>query len=118
MGHAIADIGYNIGIKYRFKPNKNLKINPFLTFMYGYNAAIAVTNKTSYNKLFYGTTLGIGIDYKNQKENPNYWSFSLNIPFRSASVNNYIDELEDDGVKFDSKLLPISFSIAYKFSWN
>ena len=41
VGYAIAGVGYNFGVKLRTNPSR---ATPFVMFMYGYNAAIAVTD--------------------------------------------------------------------------
>ncbi len=84
--------------------------------MYGYNAAIAVSNATEYNKLFYGPTFGFGIDYRSSKESIGYWSFAILVPIRSSDVDNYIDDLKTNhGATFSSSLSPIGISLGYRF---
>jgi len=84
--------------------------------MYGYNAAIAVTNSSNYDKLFYGPTLGIELDFHSTRRS-SYWSLALMVPIRSSSVNSYIDDLKKQhGITFKNDLLPIGISIGYWFS--
>lgn len=117
-GYAFAGFGYNVGAKVRFVSSEEYKpVNFFLIGMYGYNASVAVTNAKQYNKLFYGPTLGFGIDIGPHKPNKGYFSLSINIPYRSPDVNEYKDDLEaDQGVEFNGDLLPFTFSLGYKFS--
>ncbi|MDR3711581.1 MAG: hypothetical protein P4L51_02105 [Puia sp.] len=119
VGYAIAGLGYNFGLKFRLTPRH--KFNPFVMAMYGYNAAIAVSNSENFvnasnmNKLFYGPTAGIGFDYGNYRTRKGYLSVALTIPFRSPDVNNYIDQLKNQGVTFRNGLSAVGFSIGYKF---
>ena len=116
VGYAIAGAGYNVGAKIRFLSEKNPRTHFYLMGMYGYNAAIAVTNATKYNKLFYGPSFGIGIDTGKRSYKKGYWTLALLVPVRDSEVNDYIDYLEDDiGVEFKNGLWPIAFSVAYRF---
>jgi hypothetical protein len=114
-GYAIAGVGYNVGGKLRFLSDKNLKRTSFyLTAMYGYNAAIKIVNADNYNKLFYGTTIGFGIDLRN-KNNKGLWTFGLLIPIRISEVDEYIDDLTDNlGVDFKNELMPVAISAGYR----
>nr|WP_321412703.1 hypothetical protein [uncultured Carboxylicivirga sp.] len=118
-GYAIAGFGYNVGAKIRFFSKTNPRTNFFITGMYGYNAAIKVQNASEFDKLFYGPTIGFGLDTGKRSYRNGYWSFALLIPFRSSAVQDYFDDLEDNhGVQFENELLPISFSIGYRFRLN
>lgn len=117
VGWALADMGYNVGAKVRFFPKKP---NSPLTFsaiaMYGYNASVVVYNDKSYNKLFYGPTVGVGLDFKLKPTSKGYWSISLLIPIRSSEVNDYMDDLEDNhGVEFNTRLWPVGTTVGYRF---
>lgn len=119
-GYALAGVGINAGIKLRLATdNPETRVMPIALFMYGYNAAIAVTNATQYNKLFYGPTIGIGCDYRRHPLAGGYWSIALLLPFRSSEVEDYMDDLETNhGVEFKNELLPVGISIGYKFIIN
>ncbi len=119
-GYAFAGLGYNLGVKLRLTPKKHF--TPFFTAMYGYNAAIVVSNSSNLSyanlsKLFYGPSAGIGFDLGSVKRG--YLSVAILVPFRSADVDNYIDQLKtNDGVQFKNNLLPVAFSIGYRFVLN
>jgi hypothetical protein len=119
-GYAVADFGYNTGIKLRLSPDRGTVVNPFLTAMYGYNAAVAISGNSQYDKLFYGPTLGLGIDIRPRKpSSKGYLSLTLMIPIRNADAQNYIDYLKNQyGASFTSDMIPIGFSIGYKFILN
>jgi len=116
-GYALAGFGFNGGLKIRFVSDQAIKkTNIYLIGMYGYNAAIKVSGSTEYDKLFYGPTFGIGLDYRKRPGYSGYWSIALLIPVRSSEVSDYMDDLENNhGVDFKTGLVPIGISIGYKF---
>jgi|SRR5450631_598683 len=119
-GYALAGFGYNTGVKLRLSPDRGTVVNPFFTAMYGYNAAVVITNDAQFNKLFYGPTLGVGIDIRPKKpSSKGYLSIALMVPLRNADAQNYIDLLKSEyGASFTSDLIPVGFSIGYKFILN
>jgi hypothetical protein len=118
-GYAIAGFGYNAGLKLRLSNKKPTVVSPFIMAMYGYNAAVAVSGNSSFDKLFYGPSFGAGIDIRSKRpSSKGYLSIALLIPVRSPDVNNYINDLQtNDGVSF-SNLPPIGISIGYRFLLN
>jgi hypothetical protein len=120
VGYALAGVGFNAGAKVRLiSKNPVSKVNPYALAMYGYNAAIAVSGATQYNKLFYGPTFGIGIDYRPNPYSGGYWSFALFVPIRSTEVDKYIDDLKTNhNIEFKTELIPIAISIGYRFIIN
>jgi hypothetical protein len=116
-GYALAGIGMNGGIKVRQVPdNPEARVSPFLLAMYGYNAAIKVEGATELNKIFYGPTVGLGCDFRGRNQMRGYWSAALLIPFRRPEVDEYIKDLKNNhGVVFNNELLPIGFTISYRF---
>ncbi len=119
-GYAFAGFGYNFGLKIRvISDNPNAKISPFVVGMYGYNAAIAVLNQKSLNKLFNGPTFGLGIDTRIRHNKNHYWSFAVLVPVRSPDVDVYIDDLKNNhGIDFQNNLIPIAFTIGYRLVLN
>lgn len=114
FGYALAGFGYNVGTKLRIISTKST-IDPFALVMYGYNAAIYMKNTSTYDKLFYGPTLGIGLDFHSKKRS-SYWSLALLVPIRSSSVSTYIDDLKDHhSITFKNELPPIGISVGYRF---
>jgi hypothetical protein len=60
-GYAFTGFGYNAGIKIRGqKPGS--AVDPFFMAMYGYNAVVYGGSDKSENQIFYGPSLGLGID--------------------------------------------------------
>lgn len=113
IGWAFLGYGYNVGAKVNFAPKS--KINPHVQAMYGYNAGIIISNDSDLSKIFYGGTVGFGIDFKSTKRK-SYWTLGLLIPIRKEEVYDYMDYLEDEeNVDFQDDLVPILISIGYKF---
>lgn len=120
VGYALAGAGFNAGIKVRFMGEKNTaKVIPFAIGMYGYNAAIKVSGSSDLNKIFYGPTIGGGIDYKAFSSSKIYWSLAIFVPLRSSEVDNYIDDLKNNhGVTMKQELIPVTFSLGFRFILN
>lgn len=114
FGYAIAGLGFNAGTKIRIISTKHFT-DPYFLAMYGYNAAIKIKNGEGYNKMFYGPNFGFGLDFRTKRVKKGYWTVALLVPVRSSKVNKYIDAMESEGVEFNTKLLPITYSIGYRF---
>jgi hypothetical protein len=115
-GYAFAGFGYNAGIKLRTVPkSERTYLSVYGLWMYGYNAAIVVRDASRFNKFFYGNTIGVGIDYRPVNDKSGYLSLGLLIPFRSADVLTYINNLRKyQNVIFKNGLTPVGISIAYR----
>ena len=114
VGYALADIGFNAGVKFRFISEKS-RVTPFLTAMYGYNTAVVVSNAATYNKIFYGPSTGIGIDFARGQGKKGYVSLALIVPVRGSEVDKYLNDLRaQHGISISSPS-PITFSIGYRF---
>lgn len=114
-GYAMYGMGKNGGVKIRFNAAESNRIKPYITAMYGYNAVIIVKNSTQFNKMFYGTTLGFGIDFRQRPGKRGYWTIGLSFPIRKSDVDKYMDDLEENhGVKFENKLPPVGLTLGYR----
>lgn len=120
LGYNLVGAGYNVGAKFRLLPAKPAaKVTPYALVMYGYTAAIKVTDASYYDKIFYGATLGAGIDLKPYMRSKLYYSFGLYVPLRGNEVSNYMDDLKNyHGVEFKNDLIPVTFSIGLKYKLN
>ncbi len=116
IGYNLASVGYNLGIKSRIAIGSSTShVLLSLLAMYGYNAVIRVTDYKELNKVYYGATLGAGLDFKPFKYSDDYISVSLFVPFRSSEVQEYMDYLEQVyGAVFEQGLFPITFSVGYR----
>jgi len=117
LGYNMVGAGYNIGLKFRLIPVKpTATVTPYAVAMYGYNAVIKVTGASEFDKIFYGPTFGIGIDYKSYSKSKIYYSFGINVPIRVPEVDEYMDDLKTNhNVEFKSGLIPVTFTIGFKY---
>ena len=116
IGYNLASVGYNLGIKSRIAVGSSTS-RVLLSFlaMYGYNAVIRVQDYRDLNKVFYGATIGAGVDFKPFRYSDDYISMSLFVPLRSSEVQDYMDYLNwTYGVEFEQGLSPVTFSIGYR----
>jgi hypothetical protein len=119
VGYALAGTGFNAGLKIKLNgTNPKTHVFTYLLGMYGYNAAIGVTNAKEYNKLFYGPSFGFGMDIRRRWENNGYLTMALILPVRKKEVNDYFNLLERRGVEFKYGLPPVAISIGYHFILN
>jgi len=59
---------------------------------------------------------GAGLDIGSFVQGRGHFSLAILVPIRNADADNYIDDLKTNyGVNFNNNLLPITFSIGYKF---
>lgn len=117
VGYAMAGVGYNFGTKIRIISKKQSGVNFYLQGMYGYNAAIAVSGASQYNKIFYGPSFGIGIDTRYRPMSSGYWSVGLLLPIRGTAVDDYMNDLQKNhSIEFKNKLLPVQISIGYRLN--
>jgi len=118
VGHAIASLGYNVGARLRFTPYTDYKIHPYLTAMYGYNAALVVKGNSGLNRIDYGFTIGAGIDIRTKYNKKGFWTLAILKPLRNNSISYYTDKLNSFGntyvtVKHD--FWPVTISLGYQF---
>ena len=115
LGYALGGVGFNAGAKFRLISKKH-DTDPYAIVMYGYNAAIKVSDASQFNKLFYGPSFGFGLDFHSKRMTKSYYSMALLVPIRSSAVNEYMDDLKNNhSVVFKNELPPIAFSIGYHF---
>jgi len=114
VGYALVNFGYNLGAQLRIIPDKNFC--PTFGVMYGYNGIIKVQNASTYDKIYYGTSLSGGIEmHFGGKQN--FMNVELIVPFRSQAFYDDWDKLkQNSSVSIQSDPLPIAFSIGYHFA--
>lgn len=112
IGTALAGPGFNVGARYFFESKRSEQF--FVHGMYGYNAAIIIQGMSSADKVYYGPSIGAGINLPNK--NNTFWELAVNIPFRSSDFRNDWDAFNDDpGIEIN-RLLPFTISIGYNFN--
>jgi hypothetical protein len=114
VGYALVDFGYNLGAQLRIMPDKNFC--PTFGVMYGYNGIIKVQNASTYDKIYYGTSLSGGMEmHLGGKQN--FMNVELIVPFRTQAFYDDWDKLkQNSSVSIQSDPLPIAFSIGYHFA--
>lgn len=110
-GYALAGFACNAGAKLRLTSSE--KFQPFVLGMYGHNAVIETTS--SEKKLFYGSTVGLGVDIR-FKDSSNYFSLAVLMPIKGAELDEYVKTMGTSGVSFNSASVPVGFSIGYRFA--
>ncbi|MCI5057952.1 MAG: hypothetical protein MRY83_17695 [Flavobacteriales bacterium] len=114
LGYNLVGAGWNAGIKARhINENHNRNVVPYVTGMYGCNSAVVIFDAPEYNRMFFGPTLGAGLDFGPRLQEKGYWSCGILLPIRYSSVNDYLDDLEIQGVE-TTDLPPITITISYK----
>ena len=113
-GYAMAGFGYNVGAQGRILPQA--KWCPFVSVMYGYNAVIVVKGAEEYDQIYYGPSLGFGVE-DHRRDNPdNFWRFQVIVPFRPQEFQDDLDALKKNPmIDIRSEPPPFSISVAYHF---
>ena len=107
-GYNLATVGWNAGVHIRLSPED--KVCPYATGMYGYNAALRVTDRsgsylggTNYN----GPSFGGGVEVRSRS-----WERHLHagllIPFRSEEAKAAFEYA-------DSRPWPVMLTVGYHF---
>lgn len=114
-GTNLLTMAYSLGINYRILANR--RICPTGSYYYGYNGAIQQDEDKQYNKTFYGSTLGAGIELWNRKR-INFLHLQLLVPIRSFEFNKSIEAINkiENGEKYND--LPLSISLGFHFGIN
>ncbi|MFZ4457107.1 MAG: hypothetical protein ACOYOT_12900 [Bacteroidales bacterium] len=106
----VSFMGANAGFKIRSVPkNTNQKMFFYISGMFGTNGVISVKNSTSYDRAFFGPSLGLGFDLRpNPSRYKSHWSIGITIPFRTIDYDQYLSKYRGtDG-------LPFVLAIGYK----
>lgn len=113
-GYALAGFGFNGGLKMRIVATEHPRAYMYFTGMYGYNAAINVKGKETYNKIFNGFSFGVGMETNPPHNYGGRFSISLIIPVRKPEVQEYINSMKSVGVTFKRELSPVTISLGYR----
>jgi hypothetical protein len=118
-GWELVGFGWNVGCLGRIIPADGKHgVRPYLKVMYGVNGVTKVTGKSEYDKMFYGLTVGIGLETRFGKRKKSGLNFDLNFPFRSPQYFNQISRMKNDSqIKMNSTTIPITISIGYNIEF-
>lgn len=111
-GYNLVGVGFNGGARL-FLNRTTHTVRPYFTGMYGYNTVIRVSGAEQYNKVFYGGSIGFGLDIAASRDN-RFWTIALNVPLRGSEVDSYVDSLKGKGITFTKNLLPVAITIGYR----
>lgn len=115
-GTPLWGFGYNAGMQMRIAPKSSFC--PYVIGMYGYNAAIIVRNADEHNKIYYGTSYGVGFEIHRKRAPEQFWRFTVMVPQRPAEYEADMDALaKKPNVKVVSTLPSLALSVGYNFSW-
>lgn len=122
-GIFIAGPSYTVGLKGRYITKS--KVDPYITFQYGYSGCVIVSKKNEYtgikidqdkDKIFTRPNIGAGIDIHFTK---NFClTTGLTTNFAMSDIRDYMDELEDDHVADFSESIILPFGISFGLSWR
>lgn len=118
VGYTPAGIGYNGGIKFRIATKKHSsRLVPFLTAMYGTNAAVVIENGEKYNKLFNGPTFGFGTDLKRKPTKHSFFTLAILFPiYDSNAIDEYIRQIRTlHSLQLKKSLEDVLFSVGFRF---
>jgi len=106
---------WNVGVFGRFVPaNRGHAARPYLKVMYGVNGVTKVSGMTSYDKIFYGWTVGAGLETRFGKKRKSGINLDLNVPFRTPDFFNQVNTMKSDpDVTNVSSIIPITISVGY-----
>jgi hypothetical protein len=117
VGYAFAGMGTSGGIQFRTNFDKSTSSYRFyFTGMYGYQSAILIWDAREHNRLFYGLSIGAGMNIMFFKNSRSFLSFGLVVPFRNPDYQNYVDNLFSKyGIETITKPSVVNTSIGYHF---
>jgi len=118
-GWELIGLGWNVGCLGRLFPaNGKRALRPYLKVMYGVNGVTKVVGKSSYDKMFYGFTTGIGLETRFGRRKKSGINIDLNIPFRSPKFYDQVYTMEHDPeITMKNSILPITISLGYQFEF-
>lgn len=111
-GYNFATVGVNGGLMYSMMPDK--RVTPVLTAMYGYNAVIktSYSNAVKENVVYYGLTVGAGVDIRLGRSKENKLNINLLVPLRSAVFFEDYNYLHQNGT-ITQPIVPIGISLGW-----
>jgi hypothetical protein len=113
FGYNLDNIGLNGGVRLYTK-DQLASWRPYFSAMYGYNTVYVIKNADNFNRTFYGTTIGVGVDLKDSRSN--FWTLTLQVPLRSDDVKAYKTYLKNSNIEIKRDLLPIAISLGYRIA--
>ena len=118
-GWELIGLGWNVGCLGRLIPADGKHgVRPYLKVMYGVNGATKVDGKSSYDKMFYGVTIGVGLETRFGRLKKSGINIDLNVPFRSPEYFDQVAAMKSDPqIKVTTSTIPITISIGYNIEF-
>ncbi len=115
IGYALINVGWEFGVRgYFVSKTKKHTFRPYGKAMYGYNAVIVIEGASEYNKIYYGPTVGAGVELRFGREKVHGFNIDINVPIRSDKFNTDFNELNNNpNITEMGKPLPIAISMGY-----
>lgn len=116
VGYNFALMGWSLGTKIRLVGAEHRSnASAYLLAMYGTNASSNLQQGPLKGlRTFRGVTVGVGVDLKYKITSRNYWSLSINVPFRSNEYSNFLKTMDRYNYKYTAAS-PVAFSLGYRF---
>ena len=114
-GWELIGIGWNVGVLGRIIPADGTHTaRPYLKVMYGVNAVTKVSGMNGYDKMFYGFTVGAGLEIRFGRRRASGINLDLNVPFRSPDYFLQVSNMKNNPqITMTSSTIPITISIGY-----
>ena len=115
LGYNGVSLGWNVGVDYRFSPEK--KVCPNILVMYGTNGALGIKSQSGDivdNHVSTSVSFGGGLDIKVGTKG-NKFSVYLFVPIRSSEFMDVYKPLKDAG-RLEKELWPVAFGFGYNFA--
>ncbi len=118
-GWEMVDFGWNIGVLARLFPADGRRVvRPYLKLMYGVNGFTKVSGDSSYDKVFFGVTPGLGMEARFGVLRQSGLNVDLNVPIRSGEFFDQVNKMKNDpGIVKVSPILPIAISVGYHYEF-
>jgi hypothetical protein len=115
LGYNILGVGWNAGVIGRFIPADGKHgVRPYIKVMYGVNGSTVVEGKSMYDKMYYGITVGAGLEARFGKTKRSGINADINVPFRSPDFWATIREIKDNpNINMRNDPFPVTVSIGY-----
>lgn len=116
-GYNLVDIGYNFGLLYAFKSEKQAQF--YLSGMYGTNASMIVEVEfgSDVKESFMGATFGAGLRINSLSDRGSYWDIGLMVPIRNSDYRELRDFVKNNADEFNDAW-PVLITVGYNFDFS
>jgi hypothetical protein len=113
-------IGWNAGVLGRLiAADGTHGARPYMKVMYGVNAVTTVSGLGGYDKMFYGFTVGLGLEARFGRRKASGINLDLNFPFRTPDYFLQVSNMHNNPqIKMTSSTIPVTVSIGYNVEFQ